>query len=200
MKNLTRLYVFVATTLIMSTFSSAQCTDRCCQLCGKKVCSLEVSEGTEDVTCYDVEAKDICIPGIKLPWECKRRCGGVRTICVLKPVKKEKKVCEYDWSIKCICTTCCKQHGLKHSKRSCDVCQDERVPFDYYATQPLLPEQGLAADTTATRRNPASANSGANSPAMQPSTRQPIAPVSTQAVVPTRTVPTQGFQSVRAGV
>lgn len=107
---------------------------RSCCMCGKKVCVLEVSEETEDVTGFEVKAKEICIPGIKLPWDkCgTRRCGGVRSVCVLSEVKEEKTVCKYDWSIKTICTQCCKHHRLKHGRHHADVNRDEKIPFEYY--------------------------------------------------------------------
>lgn len=116
----------------------------CCCVCGKKVCTLEVSKEKESVTRYDVESKEICIPGIKFPWSCKRNCGGVRNVCVLKEVKEDKTVCKYDWSIKTICTTCCRRNGLKHHHASInkpEVNRDERIAFEFYAADPL-PEDG----------------------------------------------------------
>lgn len=136
MTQIRRIGLALAVLLSSASIAAAQCASRCCELCGKKVCHLEVSKEKESVTCFEVKGKDICIPGIKLPWECKRRCGGVRTICVLEPVKGEKTVCKYDWSVKAICTTCCKKHGLKCGAKCCDLCTDKRVPFDYYAVQP----------------------------------------------------------------
>jgi hypothetical protein len=115
----------------------AQTVPSCC-FCGKKVCVLEVSQETEDVVGFKVEPKEICIPGIRLPWDpCgTRRCGGVRNVCVLSEVTEEKSVCKYEWSIKTICTKCCKRHGLKHSHHQAQLQTDERVPFEYY-TAPL---------------------------------------------------------------
>lgn len=149
MTQIRKIGLALALLLSSTSMAAAQCASQCCELCGKKVCHLEVSKEKESVTCFDVKAKDICIPGIKLPWECKRRCGGVRTICVLNTVKGEKTVCKYDWSVKAICTTCCKKHGLKCGTKSCDVCSDKRVPFDYYAVQqePTQPSQDTAAVT-----------------------------------------------------
>lgn len=110
----------------------------CCCLCGQQVCVLEVSTGKEDVVRFDVESKDICIPGIRFPWDkCgTRHCGGVRKVCVLKEVSQEKTVCEYDWSVKTICTGCCRKHGLKHHSANASqpqLNQDQRVPFAYYS-------------------------------------------------------------------
>ncbi len=134
----------IALTLLLSAATFAGTVNaQCCSLCGKKVCHLEVSKETEEVVKFDVKPKEICIPGIKLPWQCKRSCGGVRTVCVLEEVKQEKTVCTYDWSVKTICTSCCSKHGLKRSKRACDICKDERIPFDYYALAPA-PEDEAA--------------------------------------------------------
>ncbi|RMF39950.1 MAG: hypothetical protein D6753_12640 [Planctomycetota bacterium] len=113
----------------------AQHGSQTCCMCGKKVCVLSVKQEKEEVTCFDVEAKEICIPGIKLPWECKRRCGGVRTVCVLKEVSQERTVCHYDWSIRVICTSCCRRHGLKHGPNCAEVQRDQRVPFEYYTAE-----------------------------------------------------------------
>lgn len=137
MKLLKQLGLAVGLMVTMASMAVAQCASRCCEVCGKKVCHLEVSQEKESISSFDVKPKDICIPGIKLPWECKRRCGGVRTICALETVKGEKTVCKYDWSVKVICTACCSKHGLKRGKASCDVCVDARVPFEYYAAEPL---------------------------------------------------------------
>lgn len=137
MTQLKRMVLAVALLMSVASTAAAQCANRCCELCGKKVCHLEVSTEKESVSGFDVKPKDICIPGIKLPWECKRRCAGVRTICVLESAKTEKTVCKYDWSVKTICTTCCSKHGLRRGAKSCDVCSDARVPFDYYAAAPL---------------------------------------------------------------
>lgn len=137
--------------------ATAQCERTCC-LCAKKVCVLEVSQEDAETTCFNVESKEICIPGIRLPWDkCgTRRCGGVRTICVLTEEKSEKKVCKYEWSIKTICTTCCQRHGLKHGRHTAEILKDERLPFEYYAVErlPGQPEEvtppALAAVTSAT--------------------------------------------------
>ena len=121
----------VAIALLTGSLQAAGGNPSCC-LCGKKVCVLEVSEEETEVTYFDVESKEICIPGIKLPWECKRRCGGIRKVCVLKEEKRKETVCKYDWSIKTICTSCCQKHGLKRSSHCAQVNRDDRVPFEYY--------------------------------------------------------------------
>ncbi|MCA9194056.1 MAG: hypothetical protein KDB03_19930 [Planctomycetales bacterium] len=119
----------------------------CCCMCGKKVCHLEVSTEKEEVRGFDVESKEICIPGICLPWnKCGGRVfGGTRKVCVLKDDKKEKTVCKYDWSIKTICSACCQQHGLCHSHRLAETNQDTRVPFEYYVADPEPPTTVLSA-------------------------------------------------------
>lgn len=130
---LARLGVFALATVAMvaGSLQAAGGKASCC-MCGKKVCVLKVSEEEAEVTYFEVESKEICIPGIKLPWECKRRCGGVRKVCVLKEEKREETVCKYDWSIKTICTTCCQKHGLKRGSHCAQVNRDQRVPFEYY--------------------------------------------------------------------
>lgn len=124
---------FLVVAIVASTAAllQADCGNHCC-LCGKKVCVLKVSEEKEDVSYFEVESKEICIPGIKLPWSCKRMCGGVRKVCVLKEEKREATVCKYDWTIKTICTSCCKKHGFQHG-RHVQIQRDKKVPFEYYA-------------------------------------------------------------------
>ena len=130
--------LLVAVTAMITSVAQAGEQKTCCCMCGKKVCVLEVSKEEEEVTCFQVESKEICIPGIRLPWDkCgTRRCGGVRKVCVLSEDKKEKTVCKYDWSIKTICTTCCQHHGFKHKHRHAQTNQDDKVPFEYYVAEP----------------------------------------------------------------
>ena len=127
----------------------ADCGERSCCLCGKKVCTLNVKKEKEQVTRFEVEAKEICIPAIRLPWQkCgPRRCGKTRTVCVLKEIKKDKTVCRYDWSVKTICTTCCQRRGLRHSTECAQVQRDERIPFEYYTAPQVVdvPKQGHSA-------------------------------------------------------
>ncbi len=184
-------------------FSAAQVNAQCCCLCGKKVCHLEVSKETEDVTVFEVKPKEICIPGIKLPWECKRRCGGVRTICTLSEAKEEKTVCKYDWSIKTICTGCCKKHGLKRGARSCDICKDEKVPFDYYAldaetTKPVAGKQIVRMGTSlqpAQSKQPASEQAVANPAAVSPaSAAEPVNAERATAEAAKSETPSSGFR------
>ncbi|QDV27008.1 hypothetical protein [Aureliella helgolandensis] len=132
----------IALLLASSTMASAWAGGhRCCCVCGKQVCVLEVSQAQEDVAAFEVKSKEICIPGIKFPWDkCGPRRGGeVRRVCVLEEVKKEITVCKYDWSIKTICTTCCTHHGLRHGHHA-QVQQDQRVPFEYYTADLETPE------------------------------------------------------------
>ncbi|MCA9133067.1 MAG: hypothetical protein KDA45_07920 [Planctomycetales bacterium] len=121
---------------------------RCCCLCGVKVCVLEVSTEVEEGNGFEVESKEVCIPGIRFPWDkCgPRRGGGVRKVCVLKEVKQEKTVCKYDWSIKTICTSCCRRHGLAHGRLVAEVHHDARVPFEYYAAKPMVDNSVEATD------------------------------------------------------
>ncbi len=124
--------------LLLAHWAEAQTRQPCCSVCGQKVCVLNVSEDKESVTAFEVESKEICIPGLKLPWDkCgTRRCGGVRQICVLKEVKQEKTVCNYDWSIKTICTSCCRRHGLTGQQAQLNT--DARIPYEYFVAEPLV--------------------------------------------------------------
>lgn len=168
--------IALAAVVFAMTMSSLQadCGNRSCCLCGKKVCVLKVTEEEEDVTYFDVEAKEICIPGIKLPWECKRRCGGVRKVCVLKEEKRSETVCKYDWSIKVICTSCCKRHGLQHGTNCAKVQKDEQVPFEYYTADLDKTDVRLAAaNVTATQPTPPLGLIG-NTTAVRPVQEEPI--------------------------
>lgn len=145
MRYATPIALAVAVAACVAVPFPASAASPCCCVCGKKVCVLEVSEGEEEVTRFEVKSKEICIPGIRLPWDkCgARRCGGVRTVCVLEEVKQEKKVCNYDWSIKTICTSCCKRHGIKHAQHHAQVQRDDRVPFEYYTAELAAEADGL---------------------------------------------------------
>lgn len=151
MKKTSIFTMMIFTLAMMTTVLQAGNDEACCHVCGKKVCVLEVSKEKADVTCFSVKAKEICIPGIRFPWDkCgTRRCGGVRTVCVLEEVKKEKTVCKYDWSVKTICTSCCKRHGINHGGGCAKIQQDPRVPFEYYATD-LAPEVAPLSSVKAT--------------------------------------------------
>ncbi len=147
MKNLQLSSLLILVTCMLMHSAYAQCAHQSCCVCGKKVCVLKVSKEEESVTRFDVESKEVCIPGIKLPWSCTRHCGGVRNVCVLKEVKQEKTVCKYDWSIRTICTTCCRRHGLKHHHSSINkpvVNQDKRLAFEYYAADAVQEQELLA--------------------------------------------------------
>lgn len=159
-----KLSVFAAATIaLLASALPAAGGDASCCMCGKKVCVLEVSQEEAEVTYFEVESKEICIPGIKLPWSCKRRCGGVRKVCVLKEEKREETVCKYDWSIKTICTTCCQKHGLKTGAHCAQVNRDERVPFEYYT-----------ADLDGTAVRIASVQAEEKTPAVREVTKRPF--------------------------
>ncbi|MEZ6137268.1 MAG: hypothetical protein R3C53_20455 [Pirellulaceae bacterium] len=179
---------------LVSTAALAECGQRCCCMCGKKVCVLKVSEEKEDVIGFEVESKEICIPGIKFPWNCKRNCGGVRHVCVLKEEKKEKTVCKYDWSIKTVCTTCCRRHGLKHHQASINLPQvnhDERLSFEFYAAD-ALPEPTTDSTQYATANQPEISQTGQNAdldqavPPFALSNHRTIVPMSNMTLEPSR--------------
>lgn len=78
--------------------------DRGCNSCPKcqhKVCEPSPEVKKEKKTCYDFECKDICIPGIRWPWQpcCEPSCGKVRTVKVLKKFEYECEHCGTKWSI-----------------------------------------------------------------------------------------------------
>ncbi|XZE54643.1 hypothetical protein SH139x_000618 [Planctomycetaceae bacterium SH139] len=114
----------IATLLIAACGLAAAAADQHLQLrshchyCGVKTCRLKVEKKQEDVPCFTVECKDICIPPVTFPWECRpSRPGKVRTINVLKSETYEKTVCKYSWEVVTICPTC--RGGLERA--GCDV-------------------------------------------------------------------------------
>ena len=88
----------------------------CCPACDH-VCNLEAEQVDEDISCFEVESKVICIPRVVFPWQ-KKRCHGcdscdgsgcnncvhngarTRRICVLKTDKYTCPKCEYTWTPK----------------------------------------------------------------------------------------------------
>ena len=74
----------------------------CCPDCGDKVCHPTWVEKSVKKHCYEVECKDICIPGLTLPWskDCKPKCGRVITVKVFKKKEYECKTCGCKWEIK----------------------------------------------------------------------------------------------------
>ncbi len=151
MRDANRISVALWAVLYLGGSALAQPGGMTCSLCGQRVCVLTVTQETEDVTHFDVETKEVCIPGIKLPWECKRRCGAVRKVCVLKEVTEERKVCRYDWSVRVICTSCCRRHGLKHGANCAEIHRDQRIPFDYHSAD-LDPNAVVPASIDAPQR------------------------------------------------
>ena len=85
--------------------------------CGKcnGTCYLKVEQSTKEKSCFKVEAKQICIPRVRFPWQtkdkcnrcdacdsgqcCSTQCGRVKTILVLKKHKYECPACKYSWEI-----------------------------------------------------------------------------------------------------
>lgn len=93
-------------------------TSHHCHYCGVKTCRLKVTASTKEKSCYVEETKDICIPPVTFPWQCRpQRCAKVRTVKVLKTEKYEVPTCKYTWEVITICPSC--QGGLKAA--GCDV-------------------------------------------------------------------------------
>jgi hypothetical protein len=66
-------------------------------------CELEVKEGTEERTCFEIDQKTICIPKVIPPWRqgcCEPVCAEARSVKILKTKKYECPICEYKWSVK----------------------------------------------------------------------------------------------------
>ncbi|MGI9472508.1 MAG: hypothetical protein ACR2NZ_13285 [Rubripirellula sp.] len=93
----------------------------CCPACDH-VCHLDTELVDEDISCFEVESKVICIPRVVFPWQRKKchscdSCDGrgctncvnngarTRRICVLKTDKYQCPKCKYTWTAKP--TGCC---------------------------------------------------------------------------------------------
>lgn len=78
--------------------------DRTCNSCPKcqyKVCEPSPEVKQEKKTTYDFECKEICIPGIRWPWQpcCEPSCGKVRTVKVLKKYEQVCEKCGTKWTV-----------------------------------------------------------------------------------------------------
>ncbi len=75
-------------------------------------CKFEAKEVEEEKTCFDVEAKVVCIPRIVFPWQktacnpCASNGARLRTVCVLTTEKYKCPKCEYSWTPEKTCVTC----------------------------------------------------------------------------------------------
>jgi hypothetical protein len=89
----------------------------CCRRCPAcdHVCILDAKVVDEEIPCFDVESKVICIPRVVFPWQKKKggacdSCDGVgcnqcihngartRRVCVLVTDKYKCPKCQYTWS------------------------------------------------------------------------------------------------------
>jgi len=72
-----------------------------CPKCSHKVCQGSPETKKEKKTCYGFDCKDVCIPGIRWPWQscCEPSCGKVRTVKVLKKFEYECEHCGTKWSV-----------------------------------------------------------------------------------------------------
>ena len=78
-----------------------------CPRCENRICVPERVTVKEKKHCWEVECKEICIPGFKGPWQscCEPpACGRVRTVKELKKVEYECERCGYRWEP--ACATC----------------------------------------------------------------------------------------------
>lgn len=73
-----------------------------CPKCNNKVCQPSPEMKKEKKVAYNFDCKDICIPGIRWPWQpcCDEpNCGKVRTVKVLKKFEYECEHCGTKWSV-----------------------------------------------------------------------------------------------------
>ena len=86
----------------------------CCPACNHR-CNFSAEQVDEEKSCFEVEAKVICIPRVVFPWQ-KECCDSVthngartRKVCVLKEKKYKCPACEYTWTAERIggCSTGC---------------------------------------------------------------------------------------------
>jgi hypothetical protein len=68
----------------------------------EEYCELEISEGKESKTCFEIDFKTICIPKVVPPWRqcCDPVCAEARSVKILKTKKYECPVCKYKWTVK----------------------------------------------------------------------------------------------------
>lgn len=123
-----------------SCCNSAQCQPLRPRIqCGKcnGSCFLKVEPSTKEKSCFKVEAKQICIPRVRFPWQpkdkckgcdgcdrggcCTNHCGRVKTVLVLKKHKYECPACKYTWEV-ASCGAC--------DNTSCDGCSDGQCGAD----------------------------------------------------------------------
>lgn len=79
-----------------------------CPKCDNKVCQPSPEVKKEKKTVYDVACKDVCIPGIRWPWQacCEPNCGKVKTVKVLKKYERECEKCGTKWTVVGGCEPC----------------------------------------------------------------------------------------------
>lgn len=78
------------------------------------VCKLKAQLVDEDIPCFEVEEKVVCIPRVVFPWQksCKDPCANngarIRKVCVLKTDSYQCPKCEYTWKAEPIaaCSSC----------------------------------------------------------------------------------------------
>ncbi len=72
-----------------------------CPQCNEEVCVLKCEQGTQDVSCYEIDYKTVCIPKVNPPWRrnCQPQCAEARSVKVLKKKSVECPACKYSWEV-----------------------------------------------------------------------------------------------------
>lgn len=118
------LAVFSAETVMADLFEGS------CLSCKKcdGVCNPKCSTEKFKKHCWDVEAKPVCIPAVKYPWEscCTLKCGRARCVNTLKKheYEREKNVVKWDASgVVCAQPGCPCGHCNGACGGACSHCQ-----------------------------------------------------------------------------
>ena len=102
MNLLRKMFPLVAVVLLTRGAIAGGHDKGCCPTCGDKVCTPTRVEKKVKKYHYEVECKDICIPGITLPWSknCTPKSGRVIRVKVFKKKEFECKACGCKWEIR----------------------------------------------------------------------------------------------------
>lgn len=74
-----------------------------------KTCRTHAELKTTKHPCWDVERKELCVPGVHFPWD---DCGqpghgaGIARVNVLKQSECESETCVYSWTVEPVCEPC----------------------------------------------------------------------------------------------
>jgi hypothetical protein len=126
-----------------------------CPHCGDP-CYPTVTKGKETKHSWDVEAKTICIPKVRFPWEkdCGKKsgggncpapkCGRTKCVNVLMKYEYECSTCKYSWDV----------DSYKRSKAN--KVPSEATPADSAPAAPEPPVREASLPRTTRRVTPAS--------------------------------------------